>query len=396
MLALGEEGSVTSHMDVASAPQTAAPNGAASRPIVLQTERLSKHFGKLTAVQDLHLEVHQGDVFGLLGPNGSGKTTTLRMILGLIWPTDGQIKLFGATVTDDEQRRAALQRIGAIVEQPAFYPYLNGRENLEGVATFAGLPDSPATQARIEEVLIQVGLAPRAKDAYKRYSLGMKQRLGIAAALLTQPELIILDEPTNGLDPAGMVEVRALIVQLAQRGITVLLSSHLLHEVQQVCTRVAILNQGVLVAQGEVAQLLAAQGGIQLGFNQEAVLKRAATLLYEMVGSEAAPWLRGVRYVQPETGAWTPPGGWLLLADAPVEYAAEVNAILGAQGLYAAEVRRREASLEQFFLALTSGQPTRPAQSALPPGFSAPPGQFAPPTFSAPPPTYTRPFAPQE
>jgi ABC-2 type transport system ATP-binding protein len=373
-------------MDVASASQTTMPAGAESRPIVLQTEHLSKRFGSLTAVQNLNLEVHQGDVFGLLGPNGSGKTTTLRMILGLIWPTDGQIHLFGTPIIDDAQRRAALQHIGAIVEQPAFYPYLNGHENLQGVATYAGLPHGSATNTRIDEVLMQVGLAPRARDAYKRYSLGMKQRLGIAAALLTQPALIILDEPTNGLDPAGMVEVRALIVQLAQHGITVLLSSHLLHEVQQVCTRVAILNRGTLVTQGTVSELLAGQGGIQLGFSDPDVLKRSAHVLYELTGTPDAPWLRGVRYVQPEQGAWTPPGGWLLLADAPTEYATAVNGILGARGLYAAEVRRREASLEQFFLQITAGQPTSGTQ---------PPMQTAPPMYSAPP-GYARPIAPQE
>ncbi|HEU5368005.1 MAG TPA: ABC transporter ATP-binding protein [Ktedonobacterales bacterium] len=364
-------------------PQEAQPAGVPGRPVVLRTERLSKHFGRLTAVQNLNLEVHQGDVFGLLGPNGSGKTTTLRMILGLIWPTEGQISLFGSYMEDDAQRRAALQRIGAIVEQPAFYPYLNGRENLQGVATFAGLPGNDATSARIDVVLAQVGLAPRAKDAYKRYSLGMKQRLGIAAALLTQPEMIILDEPTNGLDPAGMVEVRALIGQLAQRGITVLLSSHLLHEVQQVCTRVAILNRGMLVTQGEVAQLLAAQSGIQFGFTDPDLLSRAANALHEIAGTSEVPWLRGVRYVQPEPGAWTPPGGWLLLVDAPPEQAAAVNAILGARGIYASEVRRREASLEQFFLALTSGQPAPPAQAAPPPALASAP-------------TYPRPIAPQE
>ncbi len=364
-------------MDVVSAPEAAAPASDLSRPVVLRTERLSKRFGSLTAVNDLNLEVRQGDVFGLLGPNGSGKTTTLRMILGLIWPTEGQISLFGNPMVDDALRRAALQRIGAIVEQPAFYPYLNGRENLEGVATFAGLPNNEATNARINEVLMQVGLAPRARDAYKRYSLGMKQRLGIAAALLTQPELIILDEPTNGLDPAGMVEVRALIGQLARRGITVLLSSHLLHEVQQVCTRVAILNRGLLVTQGEVARLLAAQGGIQLGFQQPDQLQYAASVLHALAGTAEMPWLRGARYIQPEPGAWTPPGGWLLLVDAPLEYATAVNRILGAQGIYAAEVRRREASLEQFFLALTAGQAAPPAPSV--PAFSST-TWFMPPT----------------
>ncbi len=349
-------------MEVQSAQPVAATETGPAPAVVLRTEQLTKHFGSLPAVSNLNLEVRRGDVFGLLGPNGSGKTTTLGMILGLIWPTAGRVFLFGNPMTDDRARRAALQRIGAIVEQPAFYPYLTGRENLLGVATFAGLPTDAITRARIDEVLVQVGLASRARDAYNKYSLGMKQRLGIAAALLTNPELIVLDEPTNGLDPAGMVEVRALIGQLAQRGITVLLSSHLLHEVQQVCTRVAILKQGVLLAQGAVADLLASQIGIQLGFSQPELLQKAASVLQE-AAKTTAPWLRGTRYIQPEPGAWVPPGGWLLLVDAPLERAPDINALLGAQGVYAAEIRRREASLEQFFLALTAGQP-QPAPRA--------------------------------
>jgi ABC-2 type transport system ATP-binding protein len=239
-----------------------------------------------------------------------------------------------------------------IAEQPAFYPYLSGRENLLGVATFSGWPDSEATQARVDAVLEQVGLAPRAKDAYKKYSLGMKQRLGIAAALLTNPELIILDEPTNGLDPAGMVEVRALIGQLARGGATVLLSSHLLHEVQQVCTRVAILKEGRLLAQGAVAELLSSSSGILLAFADPEQLPKAAGVVLEAAGARAG-WIRGAQYVLPEPGAWTPPGGWLLRVDAPAERAAEVNALLGGHGIYAAEVRRFEGNLEQYFLALT-------------------------------------------
>ncbi len=374
-------------METQSVADATTPASEPKRQVVLRTERLSKQFGKLTAVQNLSLEVQRGDVFGLLGPNGSGKTTTLRMLLGLIWPSEGEIFLFGVPMTDDLQRRRALQRIGAIVEQPAFYPYLSGRENLRGVATFAGLDDSAATRARIEEVLGQVGLAPRAGDAYKRYSLGMKQRLGIAAALLTKPEMIILDEPTNGLDPAGMVEVRALIGELARRGITVLLSSHLLHEVQQVCTRVAILKQGALLAQGEVAQLLAAQGGTQLAFDDPDLLPRAISVLQEAQHG-IAPWIRGTRYIQPEPGAWMPPGGWLLLVDAPADRAAAVNGLLAAQGIYAAEVRRREASLEHYFLALTGSAPTPPAVAPAAPVFAAP-GMFE----SAPP--FAPPYIPQ-
>jgi ABC-2 type transport system ATP-binding protein len=334
------------------APALPIPGAPPAREVVLGTEGLTKRFGMRTAVNGLALQVQRGDVFGLLGPNGSGKTTTLRMMLGLIFPSAGRIALFGRDVSNTSEHQAALKRVGAIAEQPAFYPYLSGRENLLGAATFSGWPDSAATQARVEAVLQQVGLGPRARDAYKKYSLGMKQRLGIAAALLTSPELIILDEPTNGLDPAGMVEVRALISQLAQGGTTVLLSSHLLHEVQQVCTRVAILKEGTLIAQGQVGDLLAASSGILLGFAQVEQIQKAAGVVLE-AASNGASWIRSAQYVPPEPGAWAPPGGWLLRVDAPPERAADVNALLGAQGIYAAEVRRYDGNLEQYFLAVT-------------------------------------------
>ncbi len=348
---------------MASATQAPQPavSGAPPRAVVLRTSGLTKRFGTRTAVNNLSLEVHQGDVFGLLGPNGSGKTTTLRMILGLIWPNAGEIAAFGTPLTDGSSRRAALQRIGAVVEQPAFYPYLSGRENLLGIAVFAGLPRDAATTARVNEVLASVSLAERATDAYRKYSLGMKQRLGIAAALLTKPDLVVLDEPTNGLDPAGVVEVRALITNLSQQGITVLLSSHLLHEVQQVCTRMAILKDGNLLAQGSVAELLAAQSGIQLAFADAAQLPRAVEVL--RAAAAASPWLRGAQYIAPEPGGWVPPGGWALLVDAPAERAAEINALLAAQGIFAAELRRREGSLEQYFLSIT----TSPAPGAVAP-----------------------------
>jgi ABC-2 type transport system ATP-binding protein len=351
------------------APQVAS---APTREVVLRTMGLTKRFGKRVAVNDLSLEVQRGDVFGLLGPNGSGKTTTLRMVLGLIWPNSGEIEAFGARLRGASSRREALRRIGSIVEQPSFYPYLTGRENLRGIATYAGLPSSAATLARVDEVLRSVGLAERAKDSYKKYSLGMKQRLGIAAALLTSPDLVVLDEPTNGLDPAGMVEVRGLIGSLAQQGITVLLSSHLLHEVQQVCTRVAILKEGNLLAQGSVAELMASQSGIQLAFTQPEQLARAVEVLRS--AAEAHPWLRGAQYMQPEPGAWMPPGGWALLVDAPIEHAAELNALLAAQGLYAAELRRREASLEQFFLALTGTPMAAPGMAPASAVMAASPG----------------------
>ncbi|MEO7003380.1 MAG: ATP-binding cassette domain-containing protein [Ktedonobacterales bacterium] len=355
---------------IPSAPPT--PESDATDDLIVRTFGLTKQFGSRVAVNKLDLEVHRGDVFALLGPNGSGKTTTLRMLLGLVWPTAGVMSMFGGDMRDTGQRRLALQRVGAVVEQPSFYPFLSGRENLLGIATFAGLPDNATTRARVETSLQQVALAPRAKDAYRRYSLGMKQRLGIAAALLTNPELIILDEPTNGLDPAGVVEVRGLISQLARRGITVLLSSHLLYEVQQVCTRVAIIKDGILLAQGPVNQLLGAHNGVQLGFNQPEQLFAAVQTLQEI----KQPWLHGAQYVRPEPGAWTPPGGWLLLVDAPAEHAADVNALLAGKGLFPAEVRRREASLEQFFLQVTGdaqATPGMPGAQGTPPSPPVPP-----------------------
>ena len=362
-------------MDATVAPAT---DGAArAGEVVLATTGLTKRYSKRLAVNGLSLDVRRGDVFGLLGPNGSGKSTTLRMVLGLVWPTAGSISLFGGDHSQSDQRRAALRRIGAVVEQPAFYPYLSGRQNLRGVAIFAGLPNSPESRRRVDEAIGYVGLSERADDAYRKYSLGMKQRLGIAAALLTQPELVVLDEPTNGLDPAGMVEVRALIKQLAQRGITVLLASHLLHEVQQVCTRVAIMKEGTLLAQGEVGDLLSTQIGLQLGFADPEQLARALAALQ---GAATLPWLRGASLSAPESGAWVPPGGQILFVDAPLERAADVNALLAEQGIFAAELRRREGSLEQYFLALTGdsgdGAPSSaasPLPSMSPVSSSTPP-----------------------
>ena len=368
------DASVTGATDASASP--AATGGAGGREVVLATHGLTKRYGKRLAVNGLSLDVRRGDVFGLLGPNGSGKSTTLRMVLGLVWPTAGSISLFGDDHSQSDQRRAALRRVGAVVEQPAFYPYLSARENLRGVAIFAGLPGSDETRKRVDEAIGYVGLTERANDSYRKYSLGMKQRLGIAAALLTQPELVLLDEPTNGLDPAGMVEVRALIQQLAQRGITVLLASHLLHEVQQVCTRVAIMKEGTLLAQGEVSDLLSAQIGVQLGFADPAMLQKALTTL--QAAKATTPWLRDAKAIAPEPGGWVPPGGQMLFVDAPLDHAAGINALLAEQGVYAAELRRREGSLEQYFLALTGngssdGSPMAPVQSS--PSPSATPSQ---------------------
>ncbi|RMH00602.1 MAG: ABC transporter ATP-binding protein [Chloroflexi bacterium] len=218
--------------------------------IVLQTRDLTKRFGSVTAVNQVNLVVYAGEVFGFLGPNGAGKTTTIGMILGLIHPTAGQIEIFGQQVTP--HHNAALRRVGALVGSPALIPYLSGRDNLRLLARL--YPELPPQ--RVDEVLALVGLSEAADRKFKAYSTGMKQRLGLAAALLHKPALVVLDEPTNGLDPAGMREMRQFIRALADEGVTVFLSSHLLHEVEQVCDRVAVLNRGQIVTMGRVDELL--------------------------------------------------------------------------------------------------------------------------------------------
>jgi ABC-2 type transport system ATP-binding protein len=216
--------------------------------LVVQTRGLTKRYDAdaIVAVDDLELRVRRGEVYGFLGPNGAGKTTTLRMLLGLVRPTSGDAVVHGAP----PGAPAGLARIGAMVEAPAFYPYLSGRDNLRVLARYAGVPER-----RVEAVLDQVKLTARAGDRTAKYSLGMKQRLGVAAALLKDPELLILDEPTNGLDPAGMAEMREFIRSLGSGERTVVLSSHLMGEVEQVCDRVGVIRAGSLIAEGTVDEL---------------------------------------------------------------------------------------------------------------------------------------------
>ncbi len=219
--------------------------------IILQTHNLAKRYKKRFAVSDLNIEVYRGDVFGFLGPNGAGKSTTIRMMLSLIHPTNGSITIFGKRL--DKHRGEALKRIGGLVEKPDFYGHLSAFDNLKFIGSLYG----GVNKKRIEEVLEIVKLSDRINDKVKTYSHGMKQRLGIAQALLANPELIILDEPTSGLDPQGMREVRELIKNLSrEQNITIFLSSHLLTEVEQVANRMAIINSGKLVVQGYVQELL--------------------------------------------------------------------------------------------------------------------------------------------
>src|SRR6516164_5191594 len=259
--------------------------------IVINTSRLTKAFGRLVAVNDLHLEVMRGDVFGFLGPNGSGKTTTIRMLLGLIRPTAGRAIIFGMDTA--QQMPFILPRIGAIVETPVFYPYLSGTDNLRVIGAASGMASGKANQRRIDEVLELVELHVQAKMAYRKYSLGMKQRLGIAAALLTDPELVLLDEPTNGLDPAGMFEIRQLIHRLARLGKTIFLSSHLLNEVQQVCNRVAILQRGNLIMQGHVRELLRDSEQVLVRLNTLDETHKAKNLL-EAAKQQGAGWMSDI------------------------------------------------------------------------------------------------------
>ncbi|MFN8502493.1 ABC transporter ATP-binding protein [Kouleothrix sp.] len=288
------------------------------------TEGLSKRYGARVAVDALSMAVPAGQVFGFLGPNGAGKTTTIAMLLGLVRPSAGRALIFGRDVW--REPAPALADVGAMIDGPAFYPYLSGRDNLLALARAEGLPDGRAAAA-----LAAVGLSDRARDRYRAYSQGMRQRLGIAAALLREPRLLILDEPSNGLDPAGQREIRELIRDLAASGHTIFVSSHQLHEVEQVCDEVAILKAGRLLACGPVAALLRRGRGVLVRVAAEP--ERAAELLRGLA------WVAGVA-----------PHGGSLLVDAPAERAAELSMALAAAGIAVAEIRARDASLEEFFL----------------------------------------------
>ncbi len=312
---------------------------------VIHTKELTKTFGSLVAVNNLELEVMRGDVFGFLGPNGSGKTTTIRMLLGLIRPTSGHISIFG--MDNSSHMQAILPRLGAIIETPVFYPYLSGIDNLRSVAAGSGMKLGKTSRARIDEVLDIIDLRGQANDAFRKYSLGMKQRLGIGAALLTDPELVLLDEPTNGLDPAGVHEIRQLIQRLAALGKTVFVSSHILYEIQQICNRVAILQKGHLLRQGNVQDLLR-QGEqliVRLNTPDET---QSAMLTLQKAREGIATWLKAINIDSAE------PNKPVLRIDAPVARSSEITALLAQRNLFIAEMHPSQASLEEIFLELTA------------------------------------------
>jgi ABC-2 type transport system ATP-binding protein len=298
-----------------------------SEPIVVSDE-LTKRYGRRTVVDAVSLTVRRGEIYGFLGPNGAGKTTTLRMLVGLVRPTRGSARVLDGRPGDP----SVLRRVGALIEGPGFYPYLSGRDNLRVLARYNRL-----TNAHVEQALDQVDLRARGGDAYKSYSLGMKQRLGVAAALLGEPDLLILDEPTNGLDPSGMADMRDLIRRLAGQGRTVLLSSHLLGEVQQLCDRVGVIADGRLLTESTVAEL---RGSSSLLVRAEPV-PRAEQVIAATLGDVA------IRR--------TADGGLQVVIEP--DRNPEIVRALVAAGVEVHEIRSFERTLEEAFIEMTTHTP---------------------------------------
>jgi ABC-2 type transport system ATP-binding protein len=297
---------------------------------VLSVKGLSKTIRGRHIVRNVTFEVKAGEIFGFLGPNGAGKTTTIRMLVGLIRPSQGTVKIGGHDLQKDFLQ--AIRHVGCIVENPELYPYLTGRENLEVLARMAEIPDD-----RIDEVVQLVELSDRIHDPVKTYSLGMRQRLGIAQALLGNPRLLILDEPTNGLDPAGIRELRAFIRKLSrEEGISFLISSHILHEVQLMCDRVAVIHQGEIIRTGPIHQLVGQSSMVEWKVEP---IKRGMQLLKS---------LSHIKQLES-----TPTGK--VLVHMPTEKIAETNAFLMQQGVQVFEIRPYRPTLEDIFLEMTGG-----------------------------------------
>jgi ABC-2 type transport system ATP-binding protein len=291
---------------------------------IVETHGLTKRYGSgVLAVDSIDMSVRRGEVYGFLGPNGAGKTTTLRMLVGLIRPTAGTATVAGHTPGSP----AGLARIGSLIESPGFYPYLSGRENLRVVADFASV-----NQKRVDEVLDIVELASRAGRKFGTYSTGMKQRLGVAASLLKDPELLILDEPTNGLDPQGMAEMRKLIKDIGQGERTVLLSSHLLGEVEQICDRVGVISNGHLVKQSTVQELLGEKGVMVKAEPSD----QASEVLIRMFGAASVVREDGFFHLKTDPSR-----------------SMEINKQLTSAGIGVSELRPFERSLEEVFFQLT-------------------------------------------
>ena len=304
-------------------PEPVAERAATDEVVVIS--RLTKRYGSRAAVDDLSLTVRRGEVYGFLGPNGAGKTTTLRALLGLVRPTSGTATVLGRPAGSPSPS------VGALIEGPGFYPYLSGRQNLRVLARYAGAPPD-----RVDAVLRTVDLLDRAGDRYSTWSLGMKQRLGVAAALLKDPEVVVLDEPTNGLDPAGITDMRALLRRLAADGRTVLLSSHLLGEVEQVCDRVAVISAGRLVVESSVDELV----GLRRLVVEARPLDDAAEVAARLLGSDRVSVVDGSLHLQ-----------------AGPEDAARVNRALVHADIDVTGLRQEAQTLEAVFLQMTGPPP---------------------------------------
>ena len=309
----------------------------------IRTEGLTKLYGTVRALDSLDLRVPAGRVYGFVGPNGSGKTTAIAILLGLMRPTHGRVELLG-TPQGSARYADVLTRVGALVQAPAFYPFLSGRDNLRVL----GATRRAVSDREIDEALDRVGLLGRANQRYHTYSLGMRQRLAIALALLGKPDLVILDEPTNGLDPVGIQEVRELIRELGRSGLTIFLSSHLLYEVEQVCDEVGVIVHGRLVAQGPVSELLRTRGlrlrvspdpsaNGQAPYRDGVLARKAAECI------EALPWRPRVRLLDD-----------VLWVEAPPERAAELTRALAVHGIWVSEMVPVRHTLEQYFMELAA------------------------------------------
>jgi ABC-2 type transport system ATP-binding protein len=317
--------------------------------LALATLGLAKRYGRRVALDGLDLQVPEGVVYGFLGPNGAGKTTTMRILTGLVRPDAGRVELLGRPFGRGDRRR--LFEVGALIESPAFYPFLSGRENLRALAaTGARVPAS-----RVEELLELVNLRDRATDRVSGYSLGMKQRLGIAAALLSDPRLLLLDEPANGLDPAGIVGMRETLRRLAEAGKTVFVSSHILSEVQQLVDVVGIIARGRLVREGRVEELLREAGSIRVRVAPHEVTAAIEALRPVSAGASIAA----------EDGSEP---GWVAVRVDPAR-GAEINRTLAAAGIYASRLETG-TTLEGLFLELTGSHPD---VGGVPPAEAAPP-----------------------
>jgi ABC-type multidrug transport system ATPase subunit len=291
---------------------------------VLSIQKLTKNFGKLCAVNNLDLEVKKGQVFGMLGPNGSGKTTTLGMLMGVVNPTAGSFSWFGEAATHHTRKK-----IGAVLEHPIFYPYLSGQKNLELNALIKG-----ADPNNIPRVLETVELSGRKDDKYRTYSLGMKQRLAIASALVSDPIILILDEPTNGLDPMGIAEIREIIKKIAADGKTIILASHLLDEVQKVCTHFAVLKRGTLMHTGPVDDVGKGEEIVEV----QAYHDDLGVLLQEFLGSASIKKENGIFQVMMKDGY----------------HSTDLNRFLFDKGIAASHLTTRKKSLEKQFLEILS------------------------------------------